>query len=93
MRDAEPGDEYGIARVHVDSWRAAYAGLVPDDVLAGLSIEGRALGWGRSIRDGGFGSGWHVRVAERQHEIVGWATTSRGRDQGVGAEWGEREGI
>lgn len=39
-----------IARVHVDGWRAAYAGLMPVEMLAGLSVEERALRW---RRDGG----------------------------------------
>ena len=30
-------DAAGIARVHVDTWRTAYRGLIPDDVLAGFS--------------------------------------------------------
>ena len=38
VRDATPDDAHAIATVHVRSWRAAYRGLLPDDVLAGLSV-------------------------------------------------------
>jgi GNAT superfamily N-acetyltransferase len=41
IRRAVPGDAAGIARVHVDSWRSSYKGIVPDDFLAGLSYERR----------------------------------------------------
>jgi hypothetical protein len=37
LRDATPADAHAIANVLVQSWRAAYRGLLPDDVLAGLS--------------------------------------------------------
>ena len=38
-RDA--GRRLGLATVHVVSWRAAYRGLMPDEVLAGLSVPER----------------------------------------------------
>lgn len=41
IRPARPGDENRIARVHVESWRSTYKGIVPDEVLAGF--EGGAL--------------------------------------------------
>jgi hypothetical protein len=38
-RDAELRDAGGIAKVHVRSWQAAYAGIVPDEDLAQLSVD------------------------------------------------------
>jgi hypothetical protein len=40
-RDAELRDAGGIAKVHVRSWQAAYAGIVPDEDLAQLSVDQR----------------------------------------------------
>src|SRR5690349_14457491 len=45
IRPAQPADAGGIARVHVDSWRTTYRGIVPDDVLARLSYEDRERRW------------------------------------------------
>ena len=42
---AAPADAPGIARVYVDSWRHAYAGLLPDRVLVGLSYERHTREW------------------------------------------------
>ena len=42
---AAPTDAAGIARVYVDSWRHAYAGLLPDRVLVGLSYERHTREW------------------------------------------------
>ena len=38
LRDATQADAHAIANVLVQSWRAAYRGLLPSDVLAGLSV-------------------------------------------------------
>ncbi len=45
LRDATPDDAHAIAVVLVRSWRAAYRGLLPDDVLAGLSVADRERVW------------------------------------------------
>ncbi len=41
IRVAHSDDAPGIARVHVDSWRTTYKGIVSDDVLANLSYRQR----------------------------------------------------
>lgn len=68
IRPAVVADAPGIARVHVLSWQAAYAGLLPAAVLDGLSVERRAAGWGRSLRD----------PSPRRHVLV--ATEGGGSD-------------
>jgi GNAT superfamily N-acetyltransferase len=45
LRDATHADAHAIAGVLVRSWRAAYRGLLPDDVLAGLSVPDREQFW------------------------------------------------
>ncbi|HNI60392.1 MAG TPA: GNAT family N-acetyltransferase, partial [Pseudomonadota bacterium] len=35
VRPAGPDDAEAIARVHVETWRATYRGLVPDHYLLG----------------------------------------------------------
>ena len=45
LRDATPADAFGLATVHVASWRAAYRGLMPDEVLAALSVPERERLW------------------------------------------------
>jgi GNAT superfamily N-acetyltransferase len=45
LRDAAPADAHALATVHVASWRAAYRGLMPDEVLAGLSVPEREQRW------------------------------------------------
>lgn len=39
MRDGTPDDAASVAKVRIDTWRQAYAGIVPADHLARLSYE------------------------------------------------------
>jgi hypothetical protein len=36
LRHATPQDAEALGAIHVQCWREAYVGMVPDDVLAGL---------------------------------------------------------
>jgi GNAT superfamily N-acetyltransferase len=45
LRDATSADAFGLAAVHVASWRAAYRGLMPAEVLAALSVPERERQW------------------------------------------------
>lgn len=49
IRPARPEDALAIGHVHVDSWRTTYRGLLPDSVLASLSVEQRAATWRQAI--------------------------------------------
>jgi GNAT superfamily N-acetyltransferase len=49
IRKANAADARAIARVHVDSWRSTYAGIVPDAFLASLNIDDRAETWGKML--------------------------------------------
>jgi GNAT superfamily N-acetyltransferase len=69
VRAALPGDARAVALVHVASWRAAYRGLLPDDYLAGLSVEGRQRQWAGILTRPSPG---HVDVVELGGRIVGF---------------------
>jgi ribosomal protein S18 acetylase RimI-like enzyme len=49
VREAGAADAAALARIQVAAWRAAYAGLLPDDVLAGLSVAGIEAQWATRI--------------------------------------------
>jgi ribosomal protein S18 acetylase RimI-like enzyme len=72
IRPAVPEDAEAIARVHVASWQTTYRGIIPDDVLAGLSVERRAEMWARAAGQSGR-EGRSLTVAEDGDRIVGFA--------------------
>ena len=45
VREATRADAAAIARLHLDNWRAAYRGIVPDDLLDGITEESRRRHW------------------------------------------------
>ena len=74
VRTAIVSDAHGIAVVHVEAWREAYAHLLPAQVLANLSVAQRAARWAERIA----APTPTVWVAEDSGVIVGWATSSSG---------------
>ncbi len=51
IRAATPADAPDIARVHVETWRRAYDGLLPADFLATLSVAVGTVRWEDHIAD------------------------------------------
>jgi GNAT superfamily N-acetyltransferase len=49
VRPAHPGDAEEIGRIQVDTWRTAYADIVPQPVLDGLSAQSAAEAWSAAI--------------------------------------------
>ncbi len=45
VRAARLEDAHGIARVHIDSWRTTYPGIVPDSILVRLNYGDRERWW------------------------------------------------
>jgi ribosomal protein S18 acetylase RimI-like enzyme len=45
VRRAVPDDAAAIARIHVDTWRDTYAGILPDRVLLNMSTTREGGGW------------------------------------------------
>lgn len=76
IRPATTEDAAGIARIHVQTWRDAYAGIVPADHLAGLSEEARASFWRQRLDEG---RGVTLVVLEGD-EIAGRASGGMCRD-------------
>lgn len=87
IRPATVPDADGIARVHVDSWRFAYQGLLPQPMLDGLSVERRAGFW----RDGVS----HplpravTLVAVRGERVVGFCSCGPDRESDAPSTQGE----
>lgn len=76
IRVARIGDVSAIARVYVQTWLSTYAGLVPDNVLTGMSESRQRRVWKAQIA-----SGDTVMVADHPtHGIVGFGSCGVCRD-------------
>ena len=80
VRPAVAGDADAIGRVQVETWRAAYRGLMPDAAIASFDLEGRQRMWREGLaREPRPGSA--TFVAELEGEVVGFASLGRSRDE------------
>jgi hypothetical protein len=52
VRQATSADARAIAQAHVDSWRAAYPGLIPERFLERLSLDRRERQWAETLAAG-----------------------------------------
>lgn len=73
-----------VARTQVAAWRAGYAGVVPDDVLARLDVAERVRRWVELVH-----RGVRLLVAEDAGEVVGYASCGASRDDDARAGVGE----
>lgn len=73
LREANLEDAPAIARVHIDTWRTAYRGLLPANVLADLSYIKREASWVNMLNTAAENNHF-VYVAENEAgQIVGFA--------------------
>lgn len=72
IRQAQVNDAPAIARIHVDTWRTTYTGLIAEEYLAKLSYERGRTQWIENLTDQ---KEKRTFVAENQAgQIVGFAT-------------------
>lgn len=84
VREARPYDAPGVARVHVDTWRAAYRGQVDDDYLDNLDYD-RAERTGPAAIARGEGRGTFMFVAvDESDRVNGFAVGGPARDRLAG---------
>jgi L-amino acid N-acyltransferase YncA len=82
IRPATVEDAHRIATIHVEAWRAAYGGVVPDSVLQPLSIEKREASWSKQLASGSS----QTLVGEEQNNVVGWLDWGECRDADAAAD-------
>jgi GNAT superfamily N-acetyltransferase len=70
-------DARQIAEVHVDSWRGAYRGIVPDSLLDSLSVEGWAERWQERLSRAGETTNLVLTLGE---SLIGLAAAGPARD-------------
>lgn len=86
VRRGRGEDAASIARVHVDSWRSTYAGMLPEDMLIKLSSADHEARWWRHVL-GRFRRRHYVYVAVEENEgVIGFISGGPARDSGLDPE-------
>lgn len=82
VRAATPADAAAIARVHATAWRETYTGILPQEMVDGLS-EDEARGLWTARLAGAAPHG--VFVAESDGDVVGYGSGRANDDAEIGA--------
>lgn len=78
IRPARLADAVAIADIYVETWQTSYPGMVPDNVLIGLSPDRIASSWRRAIQRR-HGS---ILVAEADAQsVIGFGSVGPNRDK------------
>lgn len=78
IRAATPHDGDTIARIHVETWRSTYAGIIPDVYLVRMNVGQQRMMWRQTLQ--GSGHRHHVVVVELAgKEVVGFASCGAAR--------------
>ena len=73
VRRAVAADVDALVRIQSDTWRAAYAQLVPTEAIAGLTGPAAREAWLAAVTAGG---GYHVFVASEGEWTVGFCAAA-----------------
>jgi GNAT superfamily N-acetyltransferase len=77
FREATVADAFAVGKVHVQSWRESFLGIVPQTYLDKMSVENRA----KAFEKGFAARFYKMFVAETQENgIVGFADFGKARD-------------
>jgi len=78
IRAATADDGAAIARIHVETWRSTYAGILPDAYLVRMDVAGQRRIWRQSLRAGSHRHQTFVATAA-DGEVVGFASCGPAR--------------
>jgi hypothetical protein len=83
IRVATLADARDLAGMHVASWHEAYAGILPAEMLASLSVDGRAAMWAQIMGEPATSGSTVVYVAELENRIVGFGSCGAQRTESL----------
>ena len=79
ISEATVDDSRAVAEIHVAAWRSAYAGLMPAEYLAGLSVDTREAVWRAELSR----SPQRVALVKADERVLGWIFWGASRDKDV----------
>ncbi len=77
LRRGRPGEGPEIARIHVETWRNTYAGIVPARYLVGMTVANKVAAWEAALRRKDASE--YVLVGEAGAQIVGFGSCGPAR--------------
>ena len=85
IRKVTYGDEKALAYVQTESWKAAFKGLIPDEVLVRSTDLNKATAMYQRLLDMGKGNGYILEIDGKPH-CIAWWDAARDEDMQGAAE-------
>lgn len=85
IRRATENDALGIAKVHIQSWKETYAGIVSQEYLDSLNVEDRLKLWKTSLSQNPNGAPVFVAL-NNSEKIIGFASFGEERTGELNAD-------
>ena len=76
VRRALDADAGTVGRIHVESWKVAYRGIMPDDVIARTDLTYRTAFWAERLAD----REWPIYLVESDYEGVAFCQMVSSKD-------------
>ena len=86
IRYAVQGDIPSMGQVYVDTWKAAYQGMIPQEFLDGLSTDRWESSYRKTLGVMGMPK---AAVLTEGGQVIGVSSFSKTRDDDLGPEYGE----
>jgi len=77
LRKARLSDTQEIASIHVNSWKSAFEGLMPERYINSYTLEDRNFEWFKVLKSGSES----VIIAENKSRLVGFISYSESEDE------------
>lgn len=77
LRLAASADARSLAELHVASWHETYTGILPDEILSGLSVDSRERAWAKILASPTIGSEVVIAVDDGRFVAFGAACLQR----------------
>jgi GNAT superfamily N-acetyltransferase len=81
LRDATIADAGALGALHVASWKETYTGIVPETMLARLSVCARTKMWAKILGDFRHSNTAAVIVVEYEGRVTGFGSCGMQRDE------------
>ena len=78
LRPAASSDARAIARIHVETWRSTYPGMVPDRALIDMNIDNKARSW-RAALEQPHPAGAVLLAEVPEDGVIGFASAGHNR--------------
>lgn len=80
LRKATQADAASLGALHVASWHETYTGIVPQEMLAGLSVDARTVMWNKILGSPDEFGCIAVFIAEDGGRVIGFGSCGKQRD-------------